>query len=123
MSSAAKQKRLEKKAGKKGGKKGAAEADPNAIDMKTLKLTYDRSATGVLTSQESSRDIKIESFSLSFHGRLLITNATIELNFGRRYGLLGANGSGKSTFLHCLANREVPIPMHTDVRFSSFFGF
>lgn len=115
MSSSAKQKRLEKKAGKKAGKKGAVEADPNAIDMKSLKLTYDRSATGVLTSQESSRDIKIESFSLSFHGRLLITNATIELNFGRRYGLLGANGSGKSTFLHCLANREVPIPEHTDI--------
>ncbi|KAI0226284.1 ABC transporter ATP-binding protein arb1 [Massospora cicadina] len=117
MSSAAKQKRLEKKAAKKNPKKGTStpETDPNTLDMKSLKLTYDRSATGVLTSQESSRDIKIESFSLSFHGRLLITNATIELNFGRRYGLVGANGSGKSTFLQCLANRDVPIPEHTDI--------
>jgi ATP-binding cassette, subfamily F, member 2 len=75
----------------------------------------ERSAVGVLASQPESRDIKIEQFSLSFHGRLLIENATIELNYGQRYGLLGANGSGKSTFLSTLAAREVPIPDHIDV--------
>ena len=75
----------------------------------------ERSAVGVLASQPESRDIKIEQFSLSFHGRLLIENATIELNYGQRYGLLGANGSGKSTFLATLAAREVPIPEHIDV--------
>ena len=75
----------------------------------------ERSAVGVLTSQPESRDIKIEQFSLSFHGRVLIENATIELNYGQRYGLLGANGSGKSTFLATLAAREVPIPEHIDV--------
>src|SRR5271154_6891206 len=66
----------------------------------------ERSAVGVLASQPESRDIKIEQFSLSFHGRVLIENATIELNYGQRYGLLGANGSGKSTFLATLAARE-----------------
>jgi ATP-binding cassette, subfamily F, member 2 len=75
----------------------------------------ERSAVGVLASQTESRDIKIEQFSLSFHGRVLIENATIELNYGQRYGLLGANGSGKSTFLATLAAREVPIPEHIDV--------
>jgi len=39
----------------------------------------------------------------------------IEINFGRRYGLIGQNGSGKSTFLQCLAEREVPIPEHIDI--------
>jgi ATP-binding cassette subfamily F protein 2 len=75
----------------------------------------DRNSTGILTSQPLSRDIKIESFSLSFHGRELISNTDIDFNFGRRYGLIGANGSGKSTFLECLAAREVPIPEHIDV--------
>lgn len=62
-----------------------------------------------------SRDIKIESFTLSFHGRLLIEDATIELNWGQRYGLLGANGSGKSTLLNSLFARDVDIPEHIDV--------
>lgn len=62
-----------------------------------------------------SRDVKIESYTLSFHGRLLIEDATIELNWGQRYGLLGANGSGKSTFLNSLFARDVEIPEHIDV--------
>jgi len=39
----------------------------------------------------------------------------LELNYGRRYGLIGLNGSGKSTFLECLAAREVPIPEAIDI--------
>lgn len=34
---------------------------------------------------------------------------------GDRYGLIGQNGCGKSTFLRCLAAREVPIPEHMDI--------
>ncbi|KAI1318553.1 hypothetical protein EDD11_006243 [Mortierella claussenii] len=86
----------------------------NAMDI-AKKKSNDRNSTGVLTSQPLSRDIKIESFSLSFHGRELISNTDIDFNFGRRYGLIGANGSGKSTFLECLAAREVPIPEHIDI--------
>ena len=39
----------------------------------------------------------------------------LELNCGRRYGLLGHNGSGKSTLLSVLGNREVPIPEAIDI--------
>lgn len=85
------------------------------LNVDNLKISTDRTATGVYTSQERSRDIKIDSFSLNFHGRVLIDNASIELNFGRRYGLIGANGSGKSTFLASLAGRDIEIPEHIDV--------
>jgi hypothetical protein len=54
-----------------------------------------RSAAGVLVSDVKGRDIKMDSFTLSFHGRLLIENAEVALNYGQRYGLLGENGSGK----------------------------
>lgn len=46
-----------------------------------------------------AKDVKFINFSLSFHGEVLIQEADLELNYGRRYGLLGRNGSGKSTFL------------------------
>ena len=74
-----------------------------------------RVATGNLISEERARDIKIQSFSLALHGRPLVEDTMIELNRGGRYGLLGRNGCGKSTFLKCLANREVPIPKIFDI--------
>jgi ATP-binding cassette subfamily F protein 2 len=70
----------------------------------------DRVTTGVLSSLKASRDVKITSVSLVFHGRVLIQDGTLELTYGRRYGLLGENGCGKSTFLKALDKREFPIP-------------
>lgn len=49
----------------------------------------------MLTSDPRGRDIKMDQFTLSFHGRLLIDGAEVSFNYGNRYGLLGENGSGK----------------------------
>ncbi len=75
----------------------------------------DRVTTGVLASLAASRDVKITSASLVFHGKVLITDTTLELNFGRRYGLLGENGCGKSTLLKAIDKREYPVPEHVDI--------
>lgn len=75
----------------------------------------DRVTTGVLASLAASRDVKISSVSLVFHGKVLITDTTLELNYGRRYGLLGENGCGKSTLLKAIDKREYPIPGQIDI--------
>lgn len=75
----------------------------------------DRVTTGVLSSMASSRDVKITSASLVFHGKVLFTDTTLELNYARRYGLLGENGCGKSTLLKAIDAREFPIPDHIDI--------
>ncbi|VUC28154.1 unnamed protein product [Clonostachys rosea] len=75
----------------------------------------DRVTTGVLASTPTSKDVKITSTSLVFHGRVLITDSTLELSYARRYGLLGENGCGKSTLLKAIAAREFPIPEHLDI--------
>ena len=75
----------------------------------------DRVTTGVLASLTASRDVKINSASLVFHGKVLITDTTLELNYSRRYGLLGENGCGKSTLLKAIDKREYPIPEHVDI--------
>lgn len=49
---------------------------------------------GVLASHPSSRDVHIHNFSLTFHGVELLADTKLELNTGRRYGLVGLNGSG-----------------------------
>jgi ATPase subunit of ABC transporter with duplicated ATPase domains len=46
--------------------------------------------------------------SLSFGGRRLFENVTIKFVAGNCYGLIGANGAGKSTFLKILAGLETP---------------
>jgi ATP-binding cassette subfamily F protein 2 len=109
-------KKLAKEAAKNklnGGSTEKSAADIKA-DAKAKKDDY-RSATGVLVSRPTARDVKIDAFSLIAHGQVLIQDTLIELTIGRRYGMIGSNGSGKSTFLRCLANREVPIPDHLDI--------
>ncbi|KAF8076986.1 P-loop containing nucleoside triphosphate hydrolase protein [Lyophyllum atratum] len=93
----------------------AATSAEDLTSMAKLSLATDRSAAGVLVSDVKGRDVKIESYTLSFHGRLLIENAEISLNYGQRYGLLGENGSGKSTFLQSIAERDIEIPGHVDI--------
>src|SRR4051812_35291754 len=42
----------------------------------------------------------------SFGARTLFEDVSLQLNAGSRYGLVGANGSGKTTFLRILASLE-----------------
>ncbi|KAI0364615.1 P-loop containing nucleoside triphosphate hydrolase protein [Pilatotrama ljubarskyi] len=93
----------------------AATSQEDLSAMAKLQIATDRSAAGVLVSDPKGRDIKIDSYTLSFHGRLLIEGAEVSLNYGQRYGLLGENGSGKSTFLQSIAERDIPIPEHIDI--------
>ncbi|GJN15412.1 hypothetical protein PR202_gb02325 [Eleusine coracana subsp. coracana] len=92
----------------------AAEKKAAADGIAALNLS-DRTCTGVLASHPLSRDIHIESLSLTFHGHDLIVDSELELNYGRRYGLLGLNGCGKSTLLTAIGCRELPIPEHMDI--------
>ncbi|KAG7091700.1 hypothetical protein E1B28_008103 [Marasmius oreades] len=95
--------------------RSAATSNEDLTSMAKLNLATERSAAGVLVSDPKSRDIKIDQYTLSFHGRLLIEGAEIALNYGQRYGLLGENGSGKSTFLQSIAERDIEIPPHIDI--------
>nr|TKW06760.1 hypothetical protein SEVIR_7G261800v2 [Setaria viridis] len=59
--------------------------------------------------------LQIGSLSLTFHGHDLIVDSELELNYARRYGLLGLKGCGKSTLLTAIGCRELPIPQHMDI--------
>ena len=45
----------------------------------------------------------------------LLVDTSLELNCGRRYGVLGLNGSGKSSLLSVIGNREITIPAHLNI--------
>ncbi|KAK9691166.1 hypothetical protein RND81_09G180400 [Saponaria officinalis] len=126
VSDASKKKAAQKKAAaaaKRGNKAAAAAASTKAASIGVEKLAdevdelllSDRNCTGILCSHPLSRDIRIESLSVTFHGHDLIVDSLLELNYGRRYGLLGLNGCGKSTLLTAIGLRELPIPEHMDI--------
>jgi len=52
--------------------------------------------------------IAVSDLSKSFGPQTLFTDVSFQLNPGNRYGLVGANGSGKTTFLRILAGEEPP---------------
>jgi len=51
--------------------------------------------------------ISVSNLSKAWGGDTLFDKVSLQLNAGSRYGLVGANGSGKSTFLKILAGEEL----------------
>ncbi|XP_078182638.1 general control non-repressible 3 [Carex rostrata] len=49
------------------------------------------------------RDIHMENFSVTVGGRDLILDASLTLSHGRHYGLVGRNGTGKTSLLRSMA--------------------
>lgn len=47
--------------------------------------------------------------------RCLLQGAELSLTFGRRYGLIGRNGLGKTTLLKMLASRSLRVPPHISI--------
>ncbi|KAJ5380995.1 ABC transporter ATP-binding protein [Penicillium cataractarum] len=66
-------------------------------------------------SQSKSKDIKLDNLDISIGGQRILTDAALTLAYGRRYGLVGQNGIGKSTLLRALSRREVAIPNHISI--------
>jgi ATP-binding cassette subfamily F protein 2 len=93
------------------------EIDAAAAILQKIELenAQARAVAAVLASQPKSRDLKVEQLTITFHGREIVTDTTLEINQGRRYGLIGLNGSGKSTLLQAIYNREMPVPEHFDM--------
>jgi len=92
----------------KGGQ-GHSELDANFTVAQALK-------TGAaLTNMENAVDIKIDKFSIAAKGKDLFTNASLLVAQGRKYGLVGPNGHGKTTLLRHIGLRALQIPPNIDV--------
>lgn len=73
----------------------------------------DGSSEDALDSRDHSADIHITNLdlpNLRGGGPDLLINSQLILARGRRYGLMGRNGCGKTTFLTYMSQRQVPIP-------------
>ncbi|KAK0766186.1 hypothetical protein N5P37_001077 [Trichoderma harzianum] len=62
-----------------------------------------------------TKDIKLDNIDVSIGANRILTDTTLTLAYGHRYGLVGNNGVGKSTLLRALSRREVAIPTHISI--------
>ncbi len=63
---------------------------------------------------QNSLDINIPSFNISAAGKILFQDASLTVSHGRRYGLVGPNGRGKSTLLKMIASGNLVLPPRVD---------
>ncbi|XP_037814857.1 ATP-binding cassette sub-family F member 3 [Lucilia sericata] len=93
-----------------------APAAPVKLQQATASQVTNKKATKMdAKGTNRSMDIKIENFDLAFGEKVLLQNANILLSFGRRYGLVGRNGLGKTTLLRMISERQLQIPSHISV--------
>ena len=55
-------------------------------------------------------DVKIDSFTISAAGKTLFENSSLLIAHGRRYGIVGPNGRGKTTLLKMIASGDLKVP-------------
>ncbi len=60
--------------------------------------------------------VSVNNISMRFGSQLLFEDINLELDSGKRYGLIGANGAGKSTFMKILSNELEPTSGNVSVK-------
>lgn len=58
-------------------------------------------------SGSTKADIYLPNISLMAGGKPLLDKATVRLARGRKYGLVGRNGIGKTTLINAICRREL----------------
>ncbi|KAF8519203.1 P-loop containing nucleoside triphosphate hydrolase protein [Gautieria morchelliformis] len=93
------------------------------LDMQRKQQSYEEvfmkvnSLEAAASAKGKSKDIHLPSIDVTFGSNRILTGASLTLAYGRRYGLIGRNGVGKSTLLRHIALREVPVPAHITILF------
>lgn len=98
----------------KGDLDAKREAALEQLSKDEIVVTYEAKKGAI---HANSRDINVSGVTVAFHGKHLIEETNLVINYGNRYGFIGPNGSGKSTIMKAIAARAVPIPEGLDIYF------
>ncbi|CAD6187861.1 unnamed protein product [Caenorhabditis auriculariae] len=111
---------VDKKKLEKADARAALKADARAAEAPTerRKRKNEPSATASQAPMKeaargtNSKDVKLESVDISIGTKQLLSCADLTMAFGRRYGLVGRNGIGKTTLLKMISGGQLKIPQN-----------
>ncbi|KAI8149488.1 P-loop containing nucleoside triphosphate hydrolase protein [Fennellomyces sp. T-0311] len=87
------------------------EQEKEAEKLALAALSHCEEAVAVHTGEEEDDDEGEElcncEFSLAYGAKILLNRTALKLKRGRRYGLCGPNGCGKSTLMRAIANEQL----------------
>jgi ATP-binding cassette subfamily F protein uup len=87
----------------------AGELIAELSDLKSRSQTANAGIDFAATGRKTRRLIHLEGLGFGFEGRPLLENLDFTITSGMRVGLVGANGSGKTTFLQLLRGELAPL--------------
>ncbi len=81
----------------------ASSLDPNSEEGKREAALEELSRQEIVVTYEqrkgnlhaNTRDVNVGGVTVAFHGKTLIEETGVVINYGNRYGFIGPNGSGK----------------------------
>lgn len=86
------------------------EIEQKKKDLPPVQIKRIREGTG------KNNDLILENISLVVAGKTLLDQTNLKLAYGRKYGLVGRNGIGKTCLMNALARGEFPkMPNHLQI--------
>ncbi|MFD1739618.1 ribosomal protection-like ABC-F family protein [Bacillus salitolerans] len=79
-----------------------ARIDKPIFERRNMRLDFKE------TERSGKETIKAVDLTKSFENKVILKNANLLVEYGERVGLIGPNGSGKTTFLKMLVGEEQP---------------
>lgn len=86
------------------------EIEQRKKELPPVQIRRERLGTG------KNNDLILENITLTIAGKSLLEGTNVKIAYGRKYGLVGRNGIGKTCLMNALARGEFPkMPKHLQI--------
>jgi ATP-binding cassette subfamily F protein 3 len=86
------------------------EIEQRKKELPPVQIRRERLGTG------KNNDLILENITLTIAGKSLLEGTNVKIAYGRKYGLVGRNGIGKTCLMNALARGEFPkMPQHLQI--------
>ena len=87
-----------------------ARAGEEKDDLAAFTLVLPGKADSAEAAPDAASGISVKGFSISAPKKCIVRDVDLTIALGKRYGLLGPNGMGKTTILKFVARKKLPVP-------------